>query len=107
MAMTCIKREVNIVGTELITSKENWLCDAQSRWDGIEKCDRSMRIVGERNEAFKEMREIEVSRSEEMLELGDPKLEWWCQRGRAVLLALGSGPQGGINFRLVTRLSGR
>ena len=31
MAMVCIKREVNIVGTELITSEENWLCDGQSR----------------------------------------------------------------------------
>ena len=76
MAMTCIKREVNIVETELVTSKENWLCDGQSRWDGTEEWHKLMRRVGEGNEALEEMREIEVSRVDEMLELCDPKLEW-------------------------------
>lgn len=76
MAMVCVKREVNIVGTELITSEENWLCDGQSRWNGRERWRELMRRVGGRNRAFSEMRRVEVSRVEEVLDLCDPRTEW-------------------------------
>ena len=56
MAMLCTKREVNIVGTELISSERNWLCDGQSRWDGEEKRETLMRRVERKERALRAMR---------------------------------------------------
>ena len=68
--------EVHIVGTELIKSEENWLCDGQSRWNGTEQWRSLMRRVGRNDGCLREMEEVNVGRVEEVLDLCDPKRFW-------------------------------
>ena len=73
MAMIGAQRDVQIAGTELLSSEENWLCDGQSRWDGMEGWEELMRSVGGEDGHIRGMEEVGIRSLPRLLELCDPR----------------------------------
>lgn len=73
MCMICATQGVRIVGTELWTSEENWVCDELSRLEEGMRWENIVRKLGGRSGRFGGMREVKVEKAMEVLELCNPR----------------------------------
>ena len=74
--MVCVIHGVHVVGTELVTSEENWMCDGLSRREPGESWVALMKMMGLENPVFTSLTEINLDGMESVIDLCNPKLEW-------------------------------
>lgn len=74
--MVCVIHGVHVVGTELVTSEENWMCDGLSRREPGESWVALMKRMGLENPVFTSLTEINLDGMESVIDLCNPKLEW-------------------------------
>jgi hypothetical protein len=73
MSMVCAMNDVRIVGTELWTSEKNWACDELSRMERGKTWEEAVEPLATRDERYKNMREVRVRGTKEMVELCNPR----------------------------------
>ena len=74
--MVCATKGFHVVGTELVTSADNWMCDGLSRREPSEPWGQLMERTFKNHSDCRIPQEITLDGMEEVLNLCDPRLEW-------------------------------